>query len=109
MYVVNNLFFILIKGLLSLLRSLYRGKDKELKILLLGLDNAGKTSILKVMAAETDIQQVKPTLGFNVKVVQSPGFKLNVWDIGGQRTVRPYWKYYYEETDILVMLLHATL
>lgn len=90
------------KGLLSLLKSLYMSQDKELRILLLGLDNAGKTTILKMMAAETDIQQVKPTLGFNVKAVQSLGFKLNVWDIGGQKKIRPYWKHYYEDTDVLV-------
>lgn len=54
------------------------------------------------MASETDIQQVRPTLGFNVKAVQSSGFKLNVWDIGGQKKIRPYWKHYYEDTDVLV-------
>lgn len=90
------------QGLLSLLRSLYKNKDKELRILLLGLDNAGKTTILKMMASESDIQQVKPTLGFNVKAVRSPGFKLNVWDIGGQKKIRPYWKHYFEDTDVLV-------
>ena len=69
---------------------------------MLGLDNAGKTTILKMMASESDIQQVKPTLGFNVKAVRSPGFKLNVWDIGGQKKIRPYWKHYFEDTDVLV-------
>ncbi len=85
-----------------MLKSLYKGKDKTLRILLLGLDNAGKTTILKMMAAETDVEHVKPTLGFNVKAVQSPGFNLNVWDIGGQKKIRPYWKHYYEDTDFLV-------
>ena len=40
--------------------------------------------------------------GFNIKSVQSSGFKLNVWDIGGQRKIRPYWKNYFENTDVLV-------
>lgn len=40
--------------------------------------------------------------GFNIKSVQSKGFKLNVWDIGGQRRIRPYWKNYFENTDLLV-------
>lgn len=40
--------------------------------------------------------------GFNIKSVQSQGFKLNVWDIGGQRKIRPYWRNYFENTDILV-------
>jgi len=40
--------------------------------------------------------------GFNIKTVQTAGFRLNVWDIGGQRKIRPYWKNYFENTDILV-------
>ncbi|MEQ2208450.1 ADP-ribosylation factor protein 3, partial [Xenoophorus captivus] len=39
--------------------------------------------------------------GFNIKSVQSSGFKLNVWDIGGQRKIRPYWRNYFENTDML--------
>lgn len=76
--------------------------------MLLGLDNAGKTTILKMMAAETDIEQVKPTLGFNVKAVQSSGFTLNVWDIGGQKKIRPYWKHYYEDTDVLIYVIDSS-
>jgi len=43
-----------------------------------------------------------PTQGFNIKSLQQEGFKLNVWDIGGQKAIRPYWKNYYENTDALV-------
>lgn len=96
---------LLLQGLLSMLRSLYKSKEKELRILLLGLDNAGKTTILKTLASESDVELVKPTLGFNVKAVESQGFKLNVWDIGGQKKIRPYWKHYFEDTDVLVRIL----
>lgn len=40
--------------------------------------------------------------GFNIKSVASHGMKLNVWDIGGQRKIRPFWKKYLENTDLLV-------
>lgn len=50
--------------------------------------------------------QVTPTQGFNIKSVQSEGFKLNVWDIGGARKIRPYWRNYFENTDVLVRYLH---
>lgn len=46
--------------------------------------------------------KVTPTQGFNIKSVQSEGFKLNVWDIGGARKIRPYWRNYFENTDVLV-------
>ena len=70
-------------GLLTLLRKLKR-TDKEARILVLGLDNAGKTTALKRLADE-DITHTMPTQGFNIKSVVHEGFKLNVWDIGGDR------------------------
>jgi ADP-ribosylation factor-like protein 3 len=76
-------------GLLNLLRKLKKN-DKEARLLILGLDNSGKTSCLKKISDE-DINQVTPTQGFNIKTVMSNGFKLNVWDIGGQQAIRPYW------------------
>ncbi|XP_026032704.1 ADP-ribosylation factor-like protein 3 isoform X2 [Astatotilapia calliptera] len=87
-------------GLLSILRRLKQAPEQEVRLLLLGLDNAGKTTVLKQLAAE-DISHITPTQGFNIKSVQSAGFKLNVWDIGGQRKIRPYWRNYFENTDVL--------
>lgn len=48
-----------------------------------------------------------PTQGFNIKSLQQEGFKLNVWDIGGQKAIRPYWKNYYENTDALVRTINT--
>ncbi|EDO32348.1 predicted protein [Nematostella vectensis] len=94
-------------GLLSLLRKLKSEKDREMRILLLGLDNSGKTTILKSLASE-DVLHITPTQGFNIKSVQSKGgFRLNVWDIGGQRKIRPYWKNYFENTDILIYVIDS--
>ena len=73
---------------------------------MLGLDNAGKTTILKSLASE-DISTITPTQGFNIKSVQSEGFKLNVWDIGGQRKIRPYWRNYFDNTDILIYVIDS--
>lgn len=35
------------------------------------------------------------------------GFKLNVWDIGGQRSIRPYWRNYFDQTDALVYVIDS--
>lgn len=94
-------------GLLSILRKLKSAPDRELRILLLGLDNAGKTTLLKVLASE-DVSHITPTQGFNIKSVQSSGFKLNVWDIGGQRKIRPYWKNYFDNTDVLIYVIDSS-
>ena len=106
--------FLYLQGLLQLLRKLseLRKPTRKLRILLLGLDNAGKTTILKVIARETqDKDQIEPTRGFNIKTVDSQGFRLDVWDIGGQRALRPYWKNYFDDTDILVnrIIVRGTL
>ena len=107
-------------GLLSLLKSLRKSEPKDCRILLLGnftfyrfwkqfiigLDNAGKTTILKQLSSE-DITQVTPTQGFNIKSVNTSGFKLNVWDIGGQRRLRPYWANYFENTDVLIFVVDS--
>lgn len=92
-------------GLLKLLRSLKKS-DKEHRILLLGLDNAGKTSILKKLADE-EITHIMPTQGFNIKSISKEGFKLNVWDIGGQKSIRPYWQNYFDNTDALVYVIDS--
>ncbi|CAK8688770.1 ADP-ribosylation factor-like protein 3 [Clavelina lepadiformis] len=94
-------------GLLDLLRKLKSDQNKELRILLLGLDNAGKTTILKSLASE-EVTNITPTQGFNVKSVNSSGFKLNVWDIGGQRRIRPYWRNYFENSDVLIYVIDST-
>ena len=56
-------------GLLNLLRTLKRD-DKEARILVLGLDNSGKTTILKALSEE-DISTIMPTQGFNIKSLVS--------------------------------------
>ena len=95
------------QGLLALLRKFKSNPDREVRILLLGLDNAGKTTTLKKMASE-EVTSITPTQGFNIKSVSADGFKLNVWDIGGQRKIRPYWKNYFENTDILIYIIDST-
>jgi len=93
-------------GLLSILRKM-KSSDKEARILMLGLDNAGKTTILKKLSEE-DISTIMPTQGFNVKSLVHEGFKLNVWDIGGQKSIRPYWSNYFEASDALIYVIDSS-
>jgi ADP-ribosylation factor-like protein 2 len=74
---------------------------------MLGLDNAGKTTIVKKVMGE-DVNTVSPTLGFIIKTIDYEGYKLNIWDVGGQKTLRSYWRNYFEKTDALIWVVDAT-
>jgi len=93
-------------GLLSIIRKVKR-KEKEMRIFMVGLDNAGKTTIVKRINGE-DTSKISPTLGFNIKTMQYNSFRLNIWDIGGQKTLRSYWRNYYEQTDGMVWVVDCS-
>ncbi|KAL0278119.1 UNVERIFIED_CONTAM: hypothetical protein PYX00_000026 [Menopon gallinae] len=92
-------------GLLSVLKKM-KQKEKEMRLLMLGLDNAGKTTVLKRFNGE-DIHTISPTLGFNIKTLEHKGYKLNIWDVGGQKSLRSYWRNYFECTDGLVWVVDS--
>ncbi|KAJ6673858.1 ADP-RIBOSYLATION FACTOR 3 [Salix viminalis] len=64
--------------------------NQEARILVLGLDNAGKTTILYRLQMGEVVSTI-PTIGFNVETVQYNNIKFQVWDLGGQTSIRPYW------------------
>lgn len=90
----------------TLTLSWHTQSDQEARLLVLGLDNSGKTTILKKLSDE-DITHIMPTQGFNIKSLMRDGFKLNVWDIGGQKSIRPYWRNYYDQTDALIYVIDS--
>eukprot|EP01135_Chromosphaera_perkinsii_P003079 Nk52_evm26s234 gene=Nk52_evmTU26s234 len=92
-------------GLLTILKKV-KQKEKEMRILMLGLDNAGKTTILKKINGE-DIDTISPTLGFNIKTLEYKSYKLNIWDVGGQKSLRSYWKNYFESTDGIIWVVDS--
>ncbi|KAK9456773.1 ADP-ribosylation factor family-domain-containing protein [Dipodascopsis uninucleata] len=93
-------------GLLTTLRK-QKLKDKEIRLLMLGLDNAGKTTIVKKLMGE-DVMTVSPTLGFNICTVPWNGLQVNIWDVGGQNSLRPFWRNYFEKTDALIWVVDAS-
>lgn len=76
------------------------------RVLFLGLDNAGKTTILKAMCNEAPTS-IAPTRGFNVKQLKVNKLELNIWDIGGQRALRAYWQNYYDKVNGIVWVVDS--
>ncbi|KAK4055769.1 ADP-ribosylation factor-like protein 2 [Microbotryomycetes sp. JL201] len=93
-------------GLLTIIRKT-RLKEKQVRVLMLGLDNAGKTTIVQRLLNK-DINKVAPTLGFSIKTLTYKGYNLNIWDIGGQTSLRPYWRNYFETTDAVIWVVDSS-
>ena len=78
------------------------------RILLLGLDGAGKTTILYKVKLNETIMSI-PTIGFNVETVTPcKGVTFTVWDIGGQEKIRAFWKHYYQNNNGLFYVIDST-
>ncbi|ODN04801.1 ADP-ribosylation factor-like protein 1 [Orchesella cincta] len=91
-------------GLFSYLKSLIGGR--EMRILMLGLDNAGKTTILYRLQVGEVVTTI-PTIGFNVEQVTYKNLTFQVWDLGGQTSIRPYWRCYYANTDAIIYVVDS--
>jgi small GTP-binding protein len=76
------------------------------RMLLLGLDAAGKTTILYKLKVGEVVTTI-PTIGFNVEEVKYKSLKMVVWDIGGQDKIRVLWRHYYEGSDALIFVLDS--
>ncbi|KNC48219.1 ADP-ribosylation factor-like protein 1 [Thecamonas trahens ATCC 50062] len=82
--------------------------EKEMRILILGLDNAGKTTILYRMHCGEVVTTI-PTIGFNVEEVTYKNVTFSVWDLGGQASIRPYWRCYFgEATSALIYVVDSS-
>ncbi|XP_054152949.1 ADP-ribosylation factor-like protein 2 [Oppia nitens] len=93
-------------GLLKIIRKI-KQKEKEVRLLVLGLDNSGKTTILKKLNGE-DVHTISPTLGFTISSFEHKNLKLNVWDVGGQKSLRAFWRNYFEATDGLIFVVDSS-
>lgn len=80
---------------------------KEARVLMLGLDAAGKTTVLHKLACGETVSTI-PTIGFNVDTVQYKNVNFNVWDVGGQDKIRRLWRHYYTGSDALIFVVDAS-
>ncbi|GAB68166.1 ADP-ribosylation-like factor [Plasmodium cynomolgi strain B] len=92
--------------LLKILKKI-KEKQKNIRIIILGLDNAGKTTIVKRLLGE-DIYKVSPTFGFTIETLQFDKHLINIWDIGGQKSIRHFWKNYYENVDGIIYVIDSS-
>ncbi|XP_001363341.1 ADP-ribosylation factor-like protein 4D [Monodelphis domestica] len=92
--------------------SIFLPHFQTLHVVVIGLDSAGKTSLLYRLKFKEFVQSV-PTKGFNTEKIRMPlggsrAITFQVWDVGGQEKLRPLWRSYTRRTDGMVFVVDAT-
>lgn len=77
-----------------------------MRILMVGLDAAGKTTILYKLKLGEIVTTI-PTIGFNVETVEYKNISFTVWDVGGQDKIRPLWRHYFQNTQGLIFVVDS--
>ncbi|CAL6080105.1 ADP-ribosylation_factor [Hexamita inflata] len=75
---------------------------KELQACLIGLQNAGKTTLTNALCNDPDRDNTIPTIGFNVREVTKGKVNLHLWDLGGQNKFRNLWERYCNDAQCIV-------
>ncbi|KAI5695297.1 hypothetical protein M8J76_006747 [Diaphorina citri] len=78
----------------------------QMRILMVGLDAAGKTTILYKLKLGEVVTTI-PTIGFNVETVEYKNICFTVWDVGGQDKIRPLWRHYFQNTQGLIFVIDS--
>lgn len=79
---------------------------EDVRILMLGLDAAGKTTILYKLKLGEVVNTI-PTIGFNVESFEYKNISFNAWDIGGQWRLRSLWQHYFDGAQCLIYVVDS--
>ena len=106
MFVVESAHFNTMGTLFSTLFDKLSFRKKQWKLLVLGLDNAGKTTFLYQLKLG-EVVNTAPTIGFNVETIKYKRCSFTCWDVGGQKKIRSLWRHYYRGSDGLIFLVDS--
>ncbi|MES1917164.1 MAG: hypothetical protein MHM6MM_008920 [Cercozoa sp. M6MM] len=93
-------------NLLSSIVKMFSGMD-ESRLIVVGLDAAGKTTLLYNLKLGQNIVTI-PTIGFNVERLQYKNLEFEAWDIGGQEHIRKLWHHYFQNTDGIIFVVDSS-
>ena len=79
---------------------------KDLDISVVGLQNAGKTTLMNAISGDYDMDTM-PTVGFNLRHMQKGKVNLNIWDLGGQKQFRESWEKYCRTSDVIIFVVDS--
>lgn len=94
-----------VKKVLEWLKARFFAREMELSIV--GLQNAGKSTLINSMQTGSFNEDTIPTVGLNVREVKRGKVTLKIWDLGGQRRYRESWEKYCASSDCIVFVVDA--
>jgi ADP-ribosylation factor-like protein 6 len=96
-------------GLLDSLIEWLGFKRRDVNVLVVGLDNSGKTSLLNFLRPrEAQNNYIAPTVGFNIENFSCKGLSFTAFDMSGQSRYRTLWGNYYRTTDGIIFVVDSS-
>jgi ADP-ribosylation factor-like protein 8 len=92
-------------SIVNWLRSLFFNQELELSVV--GLQNAGKTTLVNVLASGEFEEDTIPTIGFNRRHIKKGRVELRLWDLGGQPKFRESWEKYCRDVDCIIFIVDS--
>lgn len=81
--------------------------NKEIEISIVGLQNAGKSTLTTALTVGVYDEDTIPTIGFNYRRIRKGKVNLNVWDLGGQERFRESWEKYCRGSDVIMFVIDS--
>lgn len=96
-------------GLLDMIASAFGLSGQKARILVVGLDNSGKTTLINhLKPKKSNTLEVTPTVGFQVEEFARNNIQFTVYDMSGQGRYRSLWESYYEDVQAVIFVIDST-
>ena len=95
-------------GFFRKLLEILRLTGRQVNVLLVGLDNSGKTTIVEQLKpTRSQVPEVAPTVGFSVEEFSRGGINFTVFDMSGAGRYRNLWEQYYKDSEALIFVIDS--
>lgn len=96
-------------GLFDMIANAFGFSKKEARILVVGLDNSGKTTLIHhIKPKKASTFEVTPTVGFQVEEFKKNNLNFTIYDMSGQGRYRSLWEHYYADVQAIIYVIDST-
>ena len=96
-------------GLFDKIGNFLSSKKKDINLLVVGLDNSGKTSVINhLKPPDSRLTSITATVGFTVENFSSRSLNFTAYDMSGQSRYRNLWEHYYREADAILFIIDSS-